>query len=571
MLRTCSHKGRPLLKGKRHQQGQALIYGIFVMIGGLAALFFLFNTGQLTREKTKLVNTADAVAYSAGVLHARALNFDAYTNRALVANEVIVAQMVSLSSWAQFTASDMDNLPANFPGCYTTLDAVYPWIALMIGYAMYLPPELLIKCVLYELDQENNHPVQKFLTEEVPPALDLGLTLVEVNKGILKLAGRARHATGLFEVARYELMKEVADKNYNNDGDITVMPVPGILTDDWNSFTERYTDTNRTRFAEVTRIAASKDQFTNKRYWNRSALLPSPSGGSWCFWVDYVPDMGYYFLSKLGGGQMFFTAQDIEDLKNKQISGANQVRRRGGTELINFDEWRAEDTQSLYGKHTTYGSFFGIKYPNGCDWNSEDPMAWGQQQAYNNNQNDEIGASYSGSPATNPQASNYAASSSSTDWTNYTGLPAFYDLSDARLKGDSDPKKDARLKQLQFTVLLKRATNQTMTSEGRSQIKGASTVTKLSLNNYHAHNAADEMTAISTSEVFFQRPTIEKTGAEYQDPPDGSKNNIVYGEKVVKKPSEIASLFNPYWQVRLVDSSADLEKARLLQNLAVSP
>ena len=43
-------------------------------MGGLAALFFLFNTGQLTREKTKLVNTADAVAYSAGVMNPRALS-----------------------------------------------------------------------------------------------------------------------------------------------------------------------------------------------------------------------------------------------------------------------------------------------------------------------------------------------------------------------------------------------------------------------------------------------------------------------------------------------------------------
>jgi hypothetical protein len=84
------------------QRGQALIYGLFILIGGLASLFFLFNTGQLTREKTKLTNTADAVAYAAGVLHARALNFDAYSNRALVANEVLVAQMVSLSSWAQY-------------------------------------------------------------------------------------------------------------------------------------------------------------------------------------------------------------------------------------------------------------------------------------------------------------------------------------------------------------------------------------------------------------------------------------------------------------------------------------
>ena len=63
------------MRGRRkHQCGQAMIYGLFVLIGAVVALFFLFNTGQLSREKTKLVNTSDSVAYSAGVMNARTLN-----------------------------------------------------------------------------------------------------------------------------------------------------------------------------------------------------------------------------------------------------------------------------------------------------------------------------------------------------------------------------------------------------------------------------------------------------------------------------------------------------------------
>ena len=124
MQRAGFNRSGPLLKVRRCQQGQALIYGIFVMVGGLAALFFLFNTGQLTREKTKLVNTADAVAYSAGVMNARALNYEAYANRAMVANTVAIAQLVSLSSWVQyvgnlssfgFTAGDPIKYAAFYP------------------------------------------------------------------------------------------------------------------------------------------------------------------------------------------------------------------------------------------------------------------------------------------------------------------------------------------------------------------------------------------------------------------------------------------------------------------------
>ncbi len=58
----------PLLRVR----GQVLIYGLFILGAGLTALFFLFNTSQLIAEKSKLVDTADADAYSAGVMHARA-------------------------------------------------------------------------------------------------------------------------------------------------------------------------------------------------------------------------------------------------------------------------------------------------------------------------------------------------------------------------------------------------------------------------------------------------------------------------------------------------------------------
>lgn len=101
----------------RRQRGQALVFGIFLLMAGLAGLYFLFNTGQVSAEKTRLVTTADAVAHGAGVMQARALNFDAYANRALVANEVLVAQMVSLSSWAQYAKTHADNLPWRFPEC----------------------------------------------------------------------------------------------------------------------------------------------------------------------------------------------------------------------------------------------------------------------------------------------------------------------------------------------------------------------------------------------------------------------------------------------------------------------
>lgn len=101
----------------RRQHGQALVLGIFLLLAGLAGTCFLFNTGQVITEKNRLVTAADAVAHGAGVMQARALNFDAYSNRALVANEVLVAQMVRLSSWSQYVKTHAENLPWQFPEC----------------------------------------------------------------------------------------------------------------------------------------------------------------------------------------------------------------------------------------------------------------------------------------------------------------------------------------------------------------------------------------------------------------------------------------------------------------------
>ncbi len=67
----------------------------------LLALLAMYSTGQLSTEKMKLQNTADAVAYSAALTQARDLNFSAYMNRAMIANQVALAQVVSMTGWAR--------------------------------------------------------------------------------------------------------------------------------------------------------------------------------------------------------------------------------------------------------------------------------------------------------------------------------------------------------------------------------------------------------------------------------------------------------------------------------------
>ncbi|RPH66940.1 MAG: hypothetical protein EHM83_02745 [Burkholderiales bacterium] len=94
--------GFPAAGSRRRQRGQALVLALVLMFAGLLGLFFMFSTGQVSASRQRLTNAADAAAYSAALWRARVLNFHAYANRAIVAQEAAVAQAVTLTSWAKY-------------------------------------------------------------------------------------------------------------------------------------------------------------------------------------------------------------------------------------------------------------------------------------------------------------------------------------------------------------------------------------------------------------------------------------------------------------------------------------
>jgi Flp pilus assembly protein TadG len=98
------------LPSSHKTRGQALVLVVLAMLLLCLGLIVIFDTGQVVAKKVQLTNTADAAAYSAAVQEARALNLIAYMNRASVANEVAMAQMVSWYSWTNFAISATDHL-----------------------------------------------------------------------------------------------------------------------------------------------------------------------------------------------------------------------------------------------------------------------------------------------------------------------------------------------------------------------------------------------------------------------------------------------------------------------------
>jgi len=93
-----------------YQRGQAMPLGIALILVGVVGAFVLFNTGQVAVNKQRLSDAADSAAYSGVVWQARALNFQAYTNRAMIANDVSIGQAVSLASWSTYTVIATENI-----------------------------------------------------------------------------------------------------------------------------------------------------------------------------------------------------------------------------------------------------------------------------------------------------------------------------------------------------------------------------------------------------------------------------------------------------------------------------
>ncbi len=94
----------------QRQRGQAAVYAYLFLAITVVSMLFLYKAGKLTSDKMQLQNAADAAAYSVSLVEARDLNFASYMNRAIVANEVAIGQLVGLASWAFHLTSIADYL-----------------------------------------------------------------------------------------------------------------------------------------------------------------------------------------------------------------------------------------------------------------------------------------------------------------------------------------------------------------------------------------------------------------------------------------------------------------------------
>ena len=417
------------------QRGQTLVLGLTLLLVCGLGLFYVFSSGQAVITKSRLVNATDAAAYSAGLARARAMNWYAYTNRAIVANEVAIAQAATMVSYAKFLERFTDNVE---------------------DVARYFPYIGQIAQALEEVAYYVSELTQYTAMVEVPVRAGHALALAASQDAMLA----ATSGFGLSQVAT-----EVARAN---DRRFFAHVLPADTDAVLGDMTKKYDGDERKRMRDV--VLASLDPFTLNR--------------------DH-------------------------DIGVPGLPCAPRLARRGATEMIrdheeSFDRWQAYDTLSLH-------------LPRGLSCRRREvlPIGWGAAEIADNPKNelDALGAGASGSKRANPRAYQEA---SDEIWVAsfYKGLPATRELD---YQDSAALQANPRFPTTRVAVI------------GRTNGTG---VTATAQAAGHGHGrvqpvdrfAAGRMTAIATAEIYFRRPPQALERVEY------------------------ASLYSPYWQVRLVET-----------------
>jgi hypothetical protein len=481
------------------QRGQALPLGIALLMAATLLTIVLFNTGQTASEKTRLSNTADAAVYSGLIWQARALNFQAYTNRAMVANQVSIGQMVSFASWSEYASILVRNV--DYIGNFI-------W--------MIKPFTQMAKQIMAQVDN-----VVVNITEALIPVVD------EVI-GVLSMTQQAVYLSSF--AATPQIVKEVIEANdarYESDSAYLVIGL-GENAQAWNNFATRY-DTQDSFQRKANLINRSKDEFTVSRDIGQSQLFPDAP--------DKLELSGIMRVWVKKEGRTNLVAENSEGDSESSSSdsaddGENTETDTGGEDSNSGNdgewEWKGKDTLSLHIEEKRWTR-------RGPRWfHEERPMGWGSRYVNGDFECDEDEYGREVCPEymnENETAEFWADRYAEELEAEYNGIRAYYDLRDL-----SEENRDPRLA-LHVEVVLPQNDAETASNiEGIGSRSVPNEELRTGIGDgmlgTQERMAGDGLAAIASGEVYFH-------------PPDD------YNPALRQGRYEVANLFNPYWEVRL--------------------
>ena len=333
----------------RQQQGQAIIFVLLFLGVVLLSLVFLYKAGKITSEKMQLQNAADAAAYSVSVTEARDLNFMSYTNRAMVANEVAIGQMVGMASWATHWSSFESYLMA-----WERL-FIYPLVmAATLGTSGDAVENVFKTAtnLVFKVPGDLFYKVFKIIA-------NIGATVLHyINKAYS--VGQTGYHFGslLYSLSAYvDLVDDnLPDAKISDFGILTLIAhaftylevLPQDNPNTIKSFVRTYNPSKAQHVDGFQRFAAvvngSKDEFSRKRGWTLGLDIPPfPIDISSDFDGDGNPRFDLIDLSPFATLWMEFVFQLSFDFEK---TGASELRSLGSG-LGNQYNWSAADVTSL--------------------------------------------------------------------------------------------------------------------------------------------------------------------------------------------------------------------------------
>jgi uncharacterized membrane protein (Fun14 family) len=506
-----------------NQAGQAVVF-VMAMLGViLVSVVFLYQAGRITTEKMQLQNAADAAAFTTSTLEARALNFTAYTNRAMVANEIAIGQGVGLLSFA----SELKSVKKFFYAYANLIDLASVGtaeeftgpmraIGAGIGTAGKAMEETLDKIVPYWI--KAFHTVNKIysITQNIYHYTTAALVMDGVGKSLQGNVVGTRYGGNLF--------KNLLDPPKENAkaSPISLVAMVGHFSTYLNGYTRRFNQADATydsnhldqdgmgRFAATVRRA--RDDFSSGQGPNTRNWKISGHGG-----IDY----------------------EIITLKMKL-----EAASKGGTELIKKNNrfiWAGGDTGGFKAKIKLLVGppppLPPIKLSISVSSPSI-PFGAGGYQAADNSQSLSSGDL---AGATRPsQPSGLGGATEQAWWfaknkirknkvalAPYGGLPAYRDVA-----VPSEPLEKFPFAFPFFLIAVEK-------DHDRFKAMGPQFKKELDLGSGKSFDK--KIAAVAKSEVYFSRPS----DLDYFARKDGNR--------------EKENLFSPFWQARLVDTS-DLDR-----------
>ncbi len=462
--------------------GQALPLGIAFLMATILLGLVLFNTGQTASEKSRLTNTADAAVYSGLIWQARSLNFQAYTNRAMVANQASIGQFVSLTSWTKYAyivARNIDYVGDFFP-------VIKPYT-------------------------QTAESITEMIDEAAVNVAEAFIPIIDSVNGVLSRMQQAVYLASF--AATPEIVREVVEENDERYRAETAYSVLGLgeNTQGWRNFTRRYDDRDGLlRKADV--VNRSKDEFTNARNLGTSQLIPG---------APDVLDLGLVrvWIRKEGRTNLITEATGSDD---DSWGGS-----AGDTEF----EWKGKDTLSLHIEERKMTK-------HGLRWvHKEFPLGWGSRYLNGDFECEENEEGYEICPRytqENRWAERLADMTHEELDADYNGMRAYNDLRDLS-RENRDPRLALRIEvELPQEEIRTASKIEGLGSESVPDSELRSGIGE-GMFGTEDQMAGEGMTSIASGELYFHPP----------DDYDPARRNGRH---------EIASLFSPYWEVRLADT-----------------